>query len=211
MSEKVRKCIDIIQWIMIIGLIALCVTMYFVGDCSHDDVDIAKKDTYIKIHKSQTIEALKKKNKELYDSITALNESGREAESAVQIVYRYKVKTDTITRSQFIYAEDSIYHYVNDNDTVRTEIDIKAKDLAWCKTNTEIKDKFTIINRTDGTTNETSISHSGNVEIEKVDAWRKKKTFKDRITIGPTVGVGYGVINRKVDVYVGFSVGIKLN
>ena len=203
LNVKYKKIIDIVQWVLITGLIALCVSVYIGKKTVERKHDIVKEETYIKIHESQTIEALKRKNKELHDSITALSASGKEPESALQIVYKYKVRTDTITKEKFVMSEDSVYHYVKDNDTIRTEIDIKAKDLAWCKSNTEIKDKFTIINRTDGKENETTISHSGNVEIEKVDAWRKKTTFRDRITVGPTVGVGYGVINNKV--------GIKIN
>lgn len=210
-TEKHKTLIDIIQWVMIALLIATCVYVFIGKRNAIRERDIAKDEAYIKIYQTQTIEDLKKKNKELYDSITSMSTYG-EPESALQIKYKYVTKTDTITKTQFVQGEDSIYHYVSDNDTIRTEIDVKAKDFDWCKTSTTINDKFTIITRkgSDGTM-ETTVGHSSNVEVEKVDAWRKKTTFKDRISVGPSVGVGYGLFNKKFDAYVGVSVSIRLN
>ena len=46
------------------------------------------------------------------------------------------------------------------------------------------------------------------VEITKYI--ERKKTLKDRIRFVPNVSVGYGVIQRKPDIYVGFGLGIDL-
>jgi hypothetical protein len=46
------------------------------------------------------------------------------------------------------------------------------------------------------------------VEITKYI--QKNKTIKDRIHLEPQVGVGYGLIGRKVDVYVGVGLGVDL-
>lgn len=211
LTERNKKWIDVIQWILIGVLVAACVIVFIGKKNIARERDIAKEEAYIKIYQTQTIEDLKKKNQELYDSITSLSAHG-EPESALQIKYKYVTKTDTVTKTQFVQGKDSVYHYVSDNDTIRTEIDVKAKDFDWAKTSTTVNDKFTIITRKgDNGTMETTIGHSSNVEVEKVDAWRKKTTFKDRITVGPSVGVGYGVFNKKFDLYVGVSVGIKIN
>ena len=210
LTDKSKRIIDVIQWIFIALLVSACIVVFIGKKNIARERHILKEEAYIKIYQTQTIEELKKKNKELYDSVTAL--SDREPESALQIRYKYVTKTDTITKTKFVQGKDSVYHYVQDNDTIRTEIDVKAKELDWAKTSTTINDKFTIITRKgDNGVMETSVSHSPNVEVVQVDAWRKKTTFKDRITLGPTVGAGYGVINKKFDVFVGFSVGIKIN
>ena len=91
--------------------------------------EIAKEETYIKIYESQTIEQLKKKNKKLYDSLMVV--SDKKPESAIVIKWKYKYITDTIYAESFTQDEDSVYHYVSDNDTVRTEIDVAARELAW--------------------------------------------------------------------------------
>lgn len=46
------------------------------------------------------------------------------------------------------------------------------------------------------------------VEITKIV--EKKKTFKDRIKVIPNVGVGYGLINNKPDIYIGVGIGYEL-
>lgn len=211
LTHKQKLWIDVVQWALIAVLLGICCVVFIGNKNLKHERDIAKEELYIKIYQSQTIEELKKKNKELYDSVMSIN-NGKDAESALQILYKYKYKTDTITKTEFVLSEDSVYHYVSDNDTIKTEIDVKAKDLAWVKSNTEIRDKFTIINRTDGKgNNETTINHSANVEIEKVDAWRRKTSWKDRISAGPSIGAGYGVFNNKFDVFIGFSVSYKIN
>ena len=45
--------------------------------------------------------------------------------------------------------------------------------------------------------------------IENTIIKQKKPTFKDRLFIAPTVGVGYGLFNKKPDLYIGVSAGIK--
>ena len=210
LSDRQKKWVDVIQWILIAILVGACLIVFIGKKNVLRERDIAKEEAYIKIYQTQTIEDLKRKNQELYDSITSI--SDKKPESALQIKYRYVTKTDTLRSTEFVYGKDSVYHYVKDNDTIRTEIDVKAKDLEWCKTNTEINDKFTIITRTGNNgTVETTIGHSSNVDIQQVDAWKRKPTFKERITVGPTVGAGYGLFNKKFDVYVGISVGIKIN
>lgn len=38
----------------------------------------------------------------------------------------------------------------------------------------------------------------------------RKKRFKDRLFLAPSVGAGYGLTTNKADIYVGVSAGIKL-
>lgn len=204
LTDRQQKIVDVVQWILIVFLLITCAVVFIGNKHLKREKEIIKEDTYIKIYESQKIAELEKKNKALYDSLMLKSE--KQPESAVEIRYKYKYKTDTVKVTEFVMSDDSIYHYTNDNDTIKTDINIKAKDLEWCNVNAVINDKFTIINRVDGNEVETTINHSPNVEITNVDAWHVKTTWKDRIGYGPSVGLGYGVINKKPDVFIGFTV-----
>lgn len=237
MSDTVNKNNTHTLCYIIIGalaalLVGACVMLFIQRKQVLNERDIAAKERYTKIYQAEELDALKKKNKELYDSIMAFND--KKPESALEIRYKYKYKTDTIYRTEFdiktvekeIYKEkivpgdtifvketvlDSVYHYEKDNDTIQTTIDIKAKELEWVKVDAVIHDKFVIINRTDGNGNvETTIDHSGNTEIEGVTAWYKKKSWKDRLFFGPTIGAGFDPVNKKFVPTIGFSIGYNL-
>lgn len=208
LTDRQQRFIDTIQWILIGFLMILCVAVFIGNRNLKKERDIQREETYIKMYESQKIAELEKKNKALYDSL--MKKSDKTPESAIEIRYKYKYKTDTIKVTEFAVGNDSIYHYSHDNDTVKTNIDIKARDLEWCKVDAQINEKFTIINRTDGNENETTINHSSNAEITGVDAWHRKRTFKDRFNVSVGVGAGYGVFTHKPDMWVGVSVGVKL-
>ena len=182
-----------------------------------------KENTYVRIYESQRLDKLKRENRELYDSIKKLND----VESGMVIKFREHYVTDTIMVDKFVVQRDtirvvadnnkvyesvvSIYHYTQNNDTVNLDIDIKAKELQWCKADFTISDQFMIINREKDGVNQTLINHSDNATIESTTMWHRKDTKKwyQRFTISPQIGVGYGMINRKVDTYVGVGVGYQ--
>ena len=70
-------------------------------------------------------------------------------------------------------------------------------------------DQFMIINREKDGVNQTLINHSGNVTIENTTMWHRKnnKKWYQKFTISPQVGVGYGIFNKKFDVYGGVGIG----
>lgn len=212
LTDKQKKVIDIIQWICIILLLAICITNVVFKSKNNfiSPVEYEKETTYVKIYESQKIESLKKENKELYDSIKKLND----VESAVEIRYKYRYLTDTIREVQFVHNDlDSIYHYVNDNDTIKLNIDVKASELKWLKSDFSVNDKFMIINREKDGNNQLFIDHSDNVNIEGVDAWHriedKEKWYKN-FHFGVQVGAGYGLIFNKPDIYVGVGISYTI-
>ena len=222
-----QKTIDIIQWGFIIGLIAMLVIQGVNYQQTKKDLvtsaEYNKENTYIRIYESQRLDKLKRENRELYDSIKKLND----VESGMVIKFREHYVTDTIMVDKFVVQRDtirvvadnnkvyesvvSIYHYTQNNDTVNLDIDIKAKELQWCKADFTISDQFMIINREKDGVNQTLINHSDNATIESTTMWHRKDTKKwyQRFTISPQIGVGYGMINRKVDTYVGVGVGYQ--
>lgn len=212
LTEKQKKWIDIAQWVLIVFLLAICIGGRFTQSRENNrlSAEYQREQTYIKIYDSQQIEALRKTNQSLHDSIKGL----RNAETAVEIRYKYKHTIDTVYSVEFIKDElnDSIYHYTADNDTVRVELDVKAAQLDWIKGNIDINDKFQVINTEEDGLNKMYINHSPNVEITGVDAWHrvdKQKRWYNNFHIGPNIGVGYGITQKKFDVY--FGVGVTYN
>ena len=222
-----QKTIDIIQWGFIIALIVMLVIQGVNYQQAKKDLvtsaEYNKENTYVRIYESQRLDKLKRENRELYDSIKKLND----VESGMVIKFREHYVTDTIMVDKFVVQRDtirvvadnnkvyesvdSIYHYTQNNDTVNLDIDIKAKELQWCKADFTISDQFMIINREKDGVNQTLINHSNNATIEGTTMWHRKDTKKwyQRFTISPQIGVGYGMINRKVDTYVGVGVGYQ--
>ena len=90
-------------------------------------------------------------------------------------------------------------------------IDVKAKQLQWMQADFTINDKFMIINREKDGVNQTLISHSDNATIEGTTMWHRQegKKWYQRFTVSPQVGAGYGIVNKKFDVYVGVGVGYQ--
>ena len=213
LSDRQKKIIDIIQWICIIFLLMVCITDSIFKKSDNDfvkDTEYQKEQTYVKIYESQTIENLRKENRELYDSIRRLND----VESAIEIRYKYMYVTDTITKIEFVYnANDSIYHYHNDNDTIACDIDVKASNLEWIQNRFIINDRFIIINREKDGMNQTFINHGENTTVEAVDTWHriedKQKWYKN-FHLGIQAGFGYGVFNRKPDIFIGVGVSYDL-
>lgn len=205
-SNKKQQIIDIIQWILIIGLIGLCCFIY-IGkqNVVNNKMEEKQENTFIKIYESQRISELEKVNKALHDSIKQL----KNVESAVEIRYKYIVKTDTIKSDDFILNNDSVYQYTQSNDTITTNVSIKASKLEWCDIHTEINDKFTIMNEEKDGNNKITIDHSNNLDITGVDTWHKKKKWIEHIYHGPVAGFGFGLINKKSDFFIGYAIGYK--
>lgn len=226
-SENKNTLYRILIGVLAVLLIAAGVWVFLANKEASNERNIAAKERYIKLYQAQELEALKKTNRELYDSLMTF--SDKTPESAVEIRYKYKFKTDTLYKTQFVvnpgqtaYIHDTtyvdkpnsdynVYSYVSDNDTIQTNIDVKAKDLEWLTVNATIHDKFIIINRVgDNNIVETEIDHSDNVEIEGVTAWHKKTKWTDRLFIGPSVNVGYDPFNKRFSPTIGISVGYNL-
>lgn len=219
-----QKTIDVIQWIIIIGLIAMLFIQGAIYQQTKKDLITAaeynKENTYVRIYESQKLNKLKRENRELYDSISKLNN----VESGMIIKFREHYNTDTITVDRFIIQHDtirfttddnntfekvdSVYHYAQTNDTIDLNIDVKAKELKWCTADFTIRDQFIIINREKDGVNETIINHSDNATIDGSTMWHRQsnKKWYQRFNIGPQLGLGYGMINKKFDTYIGVGI-----
>lgn len=226
MKWTTQKTIDVIQWTFI-ALLSIMLIIQGIGyqRLKSDLVtseEYNKQNTYIRIYESKKLNKLKQENKELYDSISKL----KNVESGMIIEFHEHYNTDTIKVEKFTVKHDttyikenneivenvdSTYHYTQDNDTIKLDINLKAKDLKWITADFTIYDKFVITNREKEGVNQTSISHSGNSTIDNTTMWHRKNDRKwyEKFTISPQIGVGYGTIHKNVDVYVGFGVGYQ--
>ena len=207
-----QKLIDVIQWILIIGLsIVLLIGFIRQNKAFTKNAEYEKNNTYVKIYESQNISKLKKENKALYDSIKKL----KNVESAIEIRYKYRYKTDTVYLSKSVKQsalKDSVYDFRSDNDTVSYELKVKAKDVDWYSMNFAINDKFTIINRNDNDQNETTVIHSPNVSIEGTTMYHSKDKYNkwyNRFSVGPQIGVGVNT-QGQINPYIGFGVTYNL-
>lgn len=207
-----QKLIDVIQWVLIVGLsITLLIGFLRQNEALTKNAEYEKNNTYVKIYESQSISKLKKENKALYDSIKSL----KNVESAVEIRYKYRYKTNTVYVPKDNNAEilkDSVYDFTVDNDTVSYELKVKAKEIVWYSMDFTINDKFTLINRNDGNQNETSIIHNPNVSIEGTTMYHSKdksNKWYNRFSIGPQIGVGVNT-QGQINPYIGFGVTYNL-
>lgn len=211
MSASKQNIIDVIQWVLIVGLSAVLLYGYLHTNSNLvNNEEYSKDNTYTRIYESQKIEKLKNENKQLYDSIKTLNN----VEIAIEVRYKYKYKTDTVFVEKSlanVQPKDSIYDFHSDNDTVNYELKVKANDLQWYTMNFTINDKFTIVNQNENNLNKTTINHSDNVTIDGTTVYHKQDNsnkWYNRFAVGPTIGVG---VNQKGQFGTYLGVGVTFN
>lgn len=211
MSASKQNIIDVIQWVLIVGLSAVLLYGYLHTNSNLvNNEEYSKDNTYVRIYESQKIEKLKNENKQLYDSIKTL----KNVESAIEVRYKYKYKTDTVFVEKSlanVQPKDSIYDFHSDNDTVNYELKVKANDLQWYTMNFTINDKFTIVNQNENNLNKATINHSDNVTIDGTTVYHKQDNtnkWYNRFAVGPTIGVG---VNQKGQFGTYLGVGVTFN
>lgn len=207
MENRTKFAIDAIQWLLIVALSCLCVRV--ATDSRKRAEEFAKErteTTYKLVYYGQSLQKLKKENEDLYRVV----DSVKNVESAVEIRYIYKYKTDTVYVEQMKHdAADSTYEYRFDNDTVRFNMTAKANDLKWMQGNFEVKDSFQLITKNEYGQYTTWLNHSSNVEIENIDVWHRKQKWYEHLHYGPAFGLGYGLVNQKFDFFVGGAVSYE--
>ena len=210
-----QKIIQILQWLMIILLAISCFYFWRSSDDSKGNLikeeitfDKNEKQT-VNISNDKTLGELKKENKELYDSIRKLTD----VKEAIQVKYVLKRDIDTVYITNTYIPIDSIYHYAQNSDTISYNLDIKGKDVEWFKLDFSIQDSLMLVTRSLNGQNETTISHTTNTSIKDVTVFVPKKKFSQKVKentyFGVGVGAGYGVFNKKPDIYIGINAGIK--
>ena len=93
-----EKTIDIVQWIFIAVLAVMLIVQGINYRQAKKDLvtsaEIIKKNTYTRIYESQKLNKLKKENKELYDSISKMQDV--ESGMIIKFVEKYKSLIKTL-------------------------------------------------------------------------------------------------------------------
>ncbi len=130
----------------------------------------------------------------------------KEVEQVIEVQEVIKYSTDTVyTHDTVVVVDSSQYHtynYTEENDTVAYHLAVCSKEEPlWYKLQCKHSNKLSIIQTADSVFVQSSNSVITGVSTKRKENWKSK--FKP--TIG--IGVGYGLTNRKVDVYVGAGIG----
>lgn len=139
--------------------------------------------------------------------------------TAISLILSHPGKTSTEKVVEYIHTRDTIIHWKYDTDTVYM-------------TNTKIKYETKVINDTvwikdePVTTTDSTSNYVIDINAVKLNWYRLRMMKNDTITINTTtvktinspksgfyyglgVGAGYGFINRKPDIFVGFTIGYR--
>jgi hypothetical protein len=175
---------------------------------------------YNKIYYESTFSSLKNENKQLYDSLKQYKD---QVEFLVQFTHEKDYNTGKVTTKPTI--KDSIvydtipvtipqvartYEYLSEpNDTFQYKLNVNSfTEPNWYSIQAKVKNKFTIVNLQDSPDgpNHLIIDGGNNGTISDVTVFKKsEKSFWDRLSIGPSVTVGYDLTNKGFGTMVGIS------
>lgn len=171
------------------------------------NIEKVEKGKTTVIYNDSEISKLKKENKELYDSIKAYKD---EVAYLIQFKYKKTYITDTIyIRENDFNAEIKEFSYENPKtDSLNYQLIIGSIiEPNWYKLKVDVNDKFTIINKKIGETNQTTITTDNSAYVNDITIVNKKtNNFLKRFSVGPTVNAGYSIFNRNLDINIGIGV-----
>ena len=233
MTKPISKYLNVIvAALLLVAMGLLAYTHYKLSKTEKMLVEIEYMDSvnnYNKLYYEESISELKKKNRQLYDSL----ESSRKLVTyLIQFTANHSYDTGIVTvkpkPSTNVEKEDTTtptttptleapktYVYVNEpNDTMSYTLKINAFDEPnWYSIAFRTSSKYTIVNKAyaDGMNHITIGDDSGNSEITDVTVFKKKESnqFFKKFSVGPTVALGYDPVNNKLSPVIG--VGLTYN
>lgn len=164
---------------------------------------------YTKLYYDQTIESLKKENKELYDSLKSYKD---EIDYLVQFNYEKEYSTGKveIEKNDTVKEEVKTFEYTNEpNDTLEYDIKIgSVTEPSWYSIDFKLSDKFTIVNKKMEDANKIEISTDNKGMINNTTVLRKKEkyNFLDNIALGPSITCGYDFAKKEPEFIVGVAI-----
>lgn len=138
------------------------------------------------------------------------------------------IKTDTVTVTDTLWKDTTIVEkvfvpkevvkkkvdtlYLENGDTLNliTEQKKYEKSLVSDKDTADLEIYVSGIETSVDSLKMRLKTHTVTNTIEITKYVERKKTFKDRFHFEPQVGIGYGLTNKKTDIYVGVGFGIDL-
>ena len=119
---------------------------------------------------------------------------------------------EIVPREVYVTRIDTFYTKDGKDTVIKTENKLYKDTLCYQKDSIILKSYISGVNpnldsiSADWRKSETTITNT--VEITKYI--EKPKRFIDRFHIQPQVGVGYGIINKDFDAYVGIGIGVDI-
>lgn len=179
---------------------------------------------YNKIYYSKTFNDLKNENKQLYDSLKKYKDK---IDFVLEFSHESSHSTGNVTTKPII--KDSVVHdtvplivpqiaktyeYKNEQaDTFQYKLNVNSyTEPLWYSLDVKIKNKFTIVNKSDGESNHITIHPDNGGTIVDVTTFKnkEKRSFFDRISVGPSITAGYDIVSKHWGIMAGGSVTLDL-
>jgi len=222
-----KKCLITVLTILLIAIGLLCFTQYKLAKTKKKIDEIEFKDsinTYNKIYYETSIKELKKKNRQLYDSLGASKDridylvqfTAKQEYNTGKVIIKKQTVHDTVYVDSLQFADSKTFEYtnVNPNDTMTYKLQINAKEEPnWYSLNIKTNTQFTIVNK-EGENGQNHITIGDNThsaDITDVTVFKKKKkTFWNRFGVGPSITAGYDLTHKEWGIMAGASVTYDL-
>ena len=221
--DKYSSWIIAVIFTLLIGLFAY---LKHEIDKRIDDIEyVDTTGTYHKQYYETKFNELKKKNKELYDSLKQYKDK---IDYIVQFYHEKEYNTGQVhTKPKIIdsIVYDTVpitiskiaktYEYTNElNDTFQYKLNVNSfTEPNWYSINAKVKNKFTIVNKDEGNgVNHITIGSENGGTVTNTTIYKKenKNGFWNRFSIGPAVTAGYDVVNKQWGVMAGASITFDL-
>lgn len=198
--------------ILVIAAVLCCFYLLRKGGTTIVDVeDIEYTDSvgrYHKVYKDEDFKALKDENKALYDS---LKEYRDQITYLINFKAKNEYKTDTVYTSNEVSdtVKAETYEYTNEpNDTMAYTLRVHAeKEPIWYSLDITTNSEYTIVNKSyDDDMNHVTIEGDGEITDVTVFKRKEKRGVMDRLSVGPSIGVGYDPLGKRVSPTIGISV-----
>lgn len=222
-----KKCLITVLTILLIAIGLLCFTQYKLVQTKKKIDEIEFKDstnTYNKVYYETSIKELKKKNRQLYDSLEASKDridylvqfTAKQEYNTGKVIIKKQTVHDTVYVDSLQFADSKTFEYtnVNPNDTMTYKLQINAKEEPnWYSLNIKTNTQFTIVNK-EGENGQNHITIGDNThsaDITDVTVFKKKKkTFWNRFGVGPSITAGYDLTHKEWGIMAGASVTYDL-
>lgn len=177
---------------------------------------IDKNGTFHKVYEEEDFKALKKENRELYDS---LKKYKKQISDILQFRYTKRYVTNKVSKTPIsvnvveVNKLDTIkvFEYQNGTtDSIKYNLQIASTvEPKWHKLDITVNDELTIVNKKgDNGINHLTIDSNNKGTITDVTVFKKKesKGFWKRFKAGPSATVGYDPINKRFGTAIGIGI-----
>ena len=232
MKEFFKKLYDKYSlWVIVILILFIVgLTIYFNYQLREKQKEIDEIEytdttgTYHKYYYEQKFKELKKRNRELYDSLKKYKDK---VDYIVQFYHEKEYNTGEVhtkpsVKDSVVYDTVPVtipqiaktYEYTSEpNDTFQYKLNVNSfTEPNWYSIQAKVKNKFTIVNKIENDMNHITIDPGNGGTIINPTVWKKKekRTVWDRFAVGPSVTAGYDVVNKQWGVMAGASITFDL-